>query len=145
MLCCIQKWKISFCQVKIHSTYKLNQRKGTLAEGLNERVMKRSMVYESIGGADHKKAAVLYEVSHCCPVITTQITASYSVSAGEAIAQKVPNFEDDFKEDLLSICEVRGACFCIKSSICNDAFMLCIRQQKIAWSSSRQSCQIIMC
>ena len=53
-------------------------------------------------------------------MITIQITTSYSVTASETIAQKVPNFEDDFKEDLLSICEVRG--FYIKSSIYNDAF-----------------------
>lgn len=67
MLCRIQ---ISHCQVKVPSTCKLNQRKETAAEGVNQRVMERSLVYESIGGADRKKAAVLSQVSHCCPLIT---------------------------------------------------------------------------
>jgi len=39
-------------------------------------------------------------------MVTFEIT-TYSVTACEPEAQKVPNFEDDFKEDLLSICEVR--------------------------------------
>ena len=87
--------------MKVCSIYSLRGRKGIPVGDKNEKIA-------SVGGTDHEKATVLSQVSN---MLSRDYTWNnhfiYLVTACEPEAQKVAKFEDDFKEDLLSICEVR--------------------------------------
>ena len=87
--------------VKVHSIYSLSKSKEILVGDENERIA-------SIGGTDHEKATVLSQVSKILSCgYSWNNHFIYLVTACETEDQKVAKFEDDFKEDLLSICEVR--------------------------------------
>ena len=92
--------------VKVCSIYSLSGRKRIPVGGENEKIA-------SIGGTDHEKATVLSQVSKMLSRgYTWNNHFIYFVTACEHEAQKVAKFEDDFKEDLLSICEVRFKLCC---------------------------------
>ena len=87
--------------VKVHSIYSLSKSKEIPVGGENERIA-------SIGGTDYKEVTVLSQVSKILSCgYSWNNHFIYLVTACETEAQKVAKFEDDFKEDLLSICEVR--------------------------------------